>query len=44
MSCQRGILSAVTPPEAEAMDRPKKKLRRTLVLIIFGETNLEGSS
>ena len=26
------------------MDRPKKKLKRTLVLIIFGETDLEGSS
>ena len=37
-------MSVVTPPEVEAIDRPKKKLRRTSILIIFGETNLEGIS
>ena len=44
MSCRRGILSVVTPPEAKATDRLEKKLRRTSVPIIFGETNLEGTS
>ena len=44
MSHQRGILSVMTAPEAEATDRPEKKLKRTSVPIIFGETNLEGTS
>ena len=44
VSCRRGILSVVTPPEAKATDRLEKKLRRTSVPIIFGETNLEGTS
>ena len=44
MSHRRGIFSVVTPPEAKATDRPEKKFRSTSVLIIFGETNLEGTS
>ena len=37
-------MSVVTPLEAKAIDRPKKKLRRTSVPFIFGEKNLEGTS
>ena len=44
MSHRRGILSVVTPPEVKATNQPKKKLKRNSVLIIFGETNLEGRS
>ena len=44
MSYWRGILSVVTPPEAEATNRPEKKLSRTSIRIIFGETKLEGTS
>lgn len=44
VSHQKGILSVVTPPEADAIDQPKKRLSRTSVPIIFGEADLEGMS
>ena len=44
MSCWGGILSVVTPLEVDTTDRPKKRPRRTSVLIMFGEANLEGTS
>ena len=44
MRHRRDILSVVTPPKAKATNRPEKKLKRNLVPIIFGETNLEGTS
>ncbi|XP_075645318.1 uncharacterized protein LOC142616327 [Castanea sativa] len=44
VSRRRGILSVVTPPEADSTDRPENKLKRTSVSITFGEANLEGTS
>lgn len=44
MRRRRGILSVVTPPEAKAIDRPEKRLKRTSVPIIFGEIDLKGTS
>lgn len=44
MSHQRGILSIVTPPETEVTNQPKKKLKKNLDMIAFGEVDLEGTS
>ena len=44
MSHRRGILSVVTPPETETIDRFEKKLRKNSNPITFGEADLEGTS
>ena len=43
MSHRRGILSVVTSPETETLDRLEKKLRKNSDLITFGEADLEGT-
>ena len=44
VSHRRGILSVVTPPETETIDRFEKKLRKNSNPITFGEVDLEGTS
>lgn len=41
---QKGMLSVVSLSEEEALDQPEKRPRRALVMITFGETDLEGMS
>ena len=43
VSHRRGILSVVTSPETETLDRLEKKLRKNSDLITFGEADLEGT-
>ena len=43
MSHRRGILSVVTSPETETLDRLEKKLRKNSDLINFGIADLEGT-
>lgn len=44
LNSQRGILSVVTAPKADVIDRPKKRPKRISVLITFSEADLEGAS
>lgn len=44
MSNQKGMLSAVSPPEVKFMDRPEKRLKKTSILIMFDEEDLNGTS
>ena len=43
VSRQKGVLSVVTPPEANATNRPEKRLRRTSIPIIFDEALMMAS-
>ena len=43
VSRQKGVLSVVTPPEANATNRPEKRLRRTSIPIIFYEASMMAS-
>ena len=43
VSHQKGVLSVVTPPEANATNRPEKRLRRTSIPIIFYEASMMAS-
>ena len=43
VSRQKGVLSVVTPPEANATNRPEKRLRRTSIPIIFDEASMMAS-
>ena len=40
----RGILSVVSPVEADVMDQPKKRPKRISIPITFSESDLEGTS
>ena len=44
MSHQNGVLNVVTPLEVDIMSRPENRPKKTLVLIMFREEDLEGTS
>nr|POE55579.1 hypothetical protein CFP56_66193 [Quercus suber] len=44
MSHRKGVLSVVTSPEVDVMDRLEKRLTKTLVSIMFNKEDLEETS
>lgn len=44
LNSRKGVLSVVSPPKANVMDRPKKRTKRISAPITFSETDLKGMS